>query len=269
MKRIIAIIFIGLVLGSCDQQTLFKQTLEKIIPQEDDKFARAYLEALRNNEIQSSISKLNHQLVNSETEEKLSEVASFLQNAPPVSIELIAGNIDFKDEIRQTNLTYQYEFTDSWLVATITIQTIDEHQEVLGIHVNPIQNSLSEINAFTFSGKSIQHYLVFCYAILTILFIIFTLLVCIKTKIKKRKWLCILLILFGIGQLSFNWTTGRIGLDTFSISIKLFGTSMARQGLYAPWIISISVPIGAIIFLLKRKKLQNSWSSPNKAVEQT
>jgi hypothetical protein len=56
----------------------------------------------------------------------------------------------------------------------------------------------------------------------------------------------------GIGKLSVNWTTGACIFSPFSI--QLFGFGMSCEE-YSPWIISFSLPLGAILFIIKQKQL--------------
>ncbi len=48
-----------------------------------------------------------------------------------------------------------------------------------------------------------------------------------------------------------NWTTGAFGYQP--ISISLLGVSGGAAGPYAPLVISISFPLGAVMFWFRRK----------------
>ena len=91
------------------------------------------------------------------------------------------------------------------------------------------------------------------YAVCVALFTLVVLVVAAKTKMKRRKWLWILFIIFGIGKFSVNWTTGQWGVQFFAL--QLFSAS-SYSDLYGPWIISASLPIGAVIFLLRRNSIR-------------
>jgi hypothetical protein len=69
---------------------------------------------------------------------------------------------------------------------------------------------------------------------------------------RRRKWLWIIFILIGFGKLSLNWTTGQILFNPLSFYVQLFSVAVIKHGPYAPWIFSISIPLGAIIFFLKK-----------------
>jgi hypothetical protein len=90
-------------------------------------------------------------------------------------------------------------------------------------------------------------------AIIAAIFTLTVLVVCIRTKMQRRKWLWILFILFGFGRLSVNWTTGQWGIGV--LAVQLFSAS-AHADFFGPWIVSVSLPAGAVIFLIKRRNLQ-------------
>jgi ABC-type Fe3+-siderophore transport system permease subunit len=69
----------------------------------------------------------------------------------------------------------------------------------------------------------------------------------------KRRWLWIIFMLFGFGRYSFNWTTGQMAFQP--IFIQLIPTSAFKGAPYAPWIIYICMPFGALLFLWKRRKI--------------
>ena len=61
-----------------------------------------------------------------------------------------------------------------------------------------------------------------------------------------------LFISIGFGQLSLNWATGKYLF--LPIAIQLFGVA-AGTSAYQPWTFIVSLPLGASVFLLFRKKL--------------
>lgn len=60
-------------------------------------------------------------------------------------------------------------------------------------------------------------------------------------------------ILIGFVQINLNWTNGSIWYKLLHFNIPVF--SISKGGYYAPLILSVSFPLGAILFWLKRKKL--------------
>ena len=80
------------------------------------------------------------------------------------------------------------------------------------------------------------------------IFILVTLVFAIRAKLS-RKWLWIIGILLGFVKFSLNWTTGQVGFQI--ISFQLLGAGFSKAGLVAPWTLSFTLPIVAVIFWIK------------------
>jgi hypothetical protein len=66
------------------------------------------------------------------------------------------------------------------------------------------------------------------------------------------EWLWMIFILIGIGRFPVNWTTGQWTFSPFYF--LLFGAGSFAQP-YSAWLVSVAVPLGAILFLFRRKRL--------------
>ena len=144
-------------------------------------------------------------------------------------------------------------FEEGWAVAEVVLAKENERLVVKGVHVNRLSQSLEETNAFALSGKSITHYLFLIGAVAIPLFIVFSLVLCVKTSMERRKWLWVIFVLFGFVGLSLDWTTGQMSAQP--ISLYLLGVMAYTASPYSPWVITMSVPFGAMIFLWRRKSL--------------
>ncbi len=76
--------------------------------------------------------------------------------------------------------------------------------------------------------------------------------IAVRTKLR-RKWLWLLFILVGVGHLSINWTTGQLSFQPIYIVLCSIG---AFRPLYGAWLLHVAFPLGAVIFLVRRKQLQ-------------
>ncbi|MBI1397584.1 MAG: hypothetical protein GC151_16545 [Betaproteobacteria bacterium] len=79
---------------------------------------------------------------------------------------------------------------------------------------------------------------------------LYALVACIRTRVPRRKWLWIVFIVLGVGKLAVDWTIGECRV--FPASMQLFSAS-AFSSPYGPWTVAVSLPVGAIEFLLYRK----------------
>ncbi len=150
-------------------------------------------------------------------------------------------------------LTYQLQFPDLWGVVYVMVFESSGRTTIAGFRYWLIPDSLDRLNAFTLSGKGLVHYLMLFLVAAEPVFIIYCFYLLVRARhIKRlRKWLWGPFILFGVGALYFNWTTGATAVSV--LTIKLLGAAFVRSGDYAPWILSVSFPLGAIIFLLDRR----------------
>lgn len=254
-RLLVVVSCLFVALSGCSPADVMRGALKRIAPDDDEALAMQCLTELSARDFDAVKSRLDRSLVSDSVESELTAMANALTNEEPVSIELVGCNIFHSSGNRRSTLTYQFQFAKTWALATVVIDTEDAIKRVVGFHVNQTSRSLEEMNAFTLSGKSLRHYVILAFAIAIPLLITVALVRCIRTLGLKRKWLWIVFILCGLGSLGLNWTTGEILFNPLSISVHFFGVSAVKLGLYASWIITVSLPLGAIIFLLRRKKL--------------
>ncbi len=68
---------------------------------------------------------------------------------------------------------------------------------VRGINVQSLPDSLERLNAFAFEGKGPVHLLILGAAVLVLLFVLTTFVICLRTRPLHRKWLWALVVLVG------------------------------------------------------------------------
>ena len=251
-RYLLPAIVIGFLLAGCDQKAL----LQKFVPKDDDAFARRFLDAIRTGDYKAADQMLASSLRGAKSESGLHEVNHILAHGEPASVEIIGYNVftnaSSQGTTRTTNLSYQIHFTDSWAAGNIAVGHQGGATAVVDSHFQSISDSLEVLNRFTFAGKSVVHYLVFAICVTIPLLILVALIVCIRSRIR-RKWLWIIFILLGFVQFRFDWSSGHF--DMQPISFALFGASAFRPSPYAPWILGFAIPVGAIVFLAFRRRL--------------
>lgn len=267
-KKIFIIIVILVCFGLISGFSLlnFQDFFKRIVPKEADDFAREYIEILRQRNFEQAKELLNPEIVTPEIDSQLQTVVSFLDQKELVSVEIVdfeTGKFwpwSWKEEkpYKRVSLSYQLQFEDKYVLVDVIVDKISGKQLIFGFHLTPLPKPIQEINAFTFSGKSPIHYLLFLVAIIVVIFTLYVLILCIRTPGIKRKWLWCIFTLLGVGTLNLNWITGSI--EFTPLSFLFFSIGFARWGLYGPWILSVAFPLGALIFLLKRRKIKKMQS---------
>lgn len=241
-------IFSLFVLTSCT----YEDMMDKLVPKEEAKMAENYLTKLRERDFVYIKSKLSDELKPQVTDALLIQLADYFRGGELISTEIIGSQVNVFNGVWQGNFTFEYHFTEGWNLANAAFRKVGDNFEVIGLNVYQTEMSQKEFHAFNLSGKSLLHYLVLVLAISVPLFILVTTYFCVRTPIPKRKWLWVIFILLGVSAIQINWTTGQYAIQL--ISVHLLGASAFAAGPHAPWVISASIPLGAILFWIKRKR---------------
>lgn len=245
---VLASMLSALLLLGCNQQEM----LEKFSTPTDQATAKAYIADLQAGRLDVIESHLDPSIKAPGVHATLIQMAGILPAGSPTSVKLVGARKLITPAGSQTNTTFEYQWGDKWLMANVAVQKSGGAETIVGINVNPLKASLEEQARFTLSGKSGAQYAILAGAILAFGLTLVALVVCVRTKGLRRKWLWIIFILFGLGAISVNWTTGAVAFQP--IFIGLFSAAAMAQ-FYGPWTISMSVPIGAMVFLFFRRKL--------------
>lgn len=235
------------MLSGCDQDSLIK----KFTPPEDEAIATNYIAMLRQNQFEPIQKDLDPSLKSVLTQDTLVKMATAIPAQDPISVKVIGAQQVRNSDLYRINLSFEYQFPSKWLLINVATQKKDGVSTIIGFNIYPLSDSLENLNKFTLAGKNLMQYVTLSFAILIPVFTLYALVLCIRTKMQKRKWLWIIFIIIGIGKFTVNWTTGQWNLAP--LSFQLFGAGSFAPP-YGAWLISISLPLGAILFLLRRKK---------------
>lgn len=244
------IISLAALLAGCSPSAL----IEKIADAEKVAVARAYIQRLSDGDEAGLIAELEPALRNGQEVGQFKAMRTVLPSGMPDVTNLVGYQVNYRSGEASYNVSFQFAYGSRWFVANAAWrERPNEPRQIIGMRVVPLERSLQETNAFTFSRAELTHYLVFTAALAIPIFIVWTLIVCIRTPVSGRKWLWVLFILVGFAQISLNWTTGEIQVKP--LAFQLLGAGVFAAGVYAPWILSVSLPVGAIVFWVKRRKL--------------
>lgn len=238
--------------------------MKRATPAEDEAVARDSVDLLRQHRLEQVEKILDPSISDTNTKEKLSSMAEMFPTEEPKSVKVVGFGILRHENTSIHNLTLEYEYEQKWLLADVSINRGNAHTTIASFRVTPIANSLESTNSFSFAQKSIFHYIILGLAIVGPIFCVYVLIVCLRTKSQRLKWLWAVFILFGVGRLAINWTTGEMALTPFAVHIPC--ASATEVPAYGPWVVSISLPLGAVIFLLKKIGNLESQESPESSL---
>jgi hypothetical protein len=230
--------------------------LQKGIPENADQFAREFIEMVAAGDYAAAQQMLDPSIQGPDALRKLQGFHAVLAQGGKIEFETI-GYYLVKDShnapgVYQDNLSYQLRIGERWAAGSVALNVTEGGMAVFGCHFALIPDSLAVLNRFSLRGKTPFQYgfLLLCAAVPA--FIIYTLVLCMRTRLR-RKWVWVVFILFGLVQFQMNWTTGEWGIQP--LSLLLLGASAFRANMYAPWIITFALPIGAMLFLARRKRM--------------
>jgi len=226
--------------------------IKKFTPPEDEAIATNYIALLRQKQFEQIEKDLDPSLKSALAQDTLEKMAEAIPTQAPISVKVVGAYSARGTDVYKINLTFEYQFPTNWLLINVATQKKDGVLTIIGFNVYPLSDSLENLNKFTLVGKNPLQYATLALAILIPLFTLYALVLCIRTKMEKRKWLWIIFILIGIGKFTVNWTTGQCNFA--SLSFQLFGAASFAPP-YGAWLISISLPVGAILFLIRQKIL--------------
>ncbi|MDM4766569.1 hypothetical protein [Pelomonas sp. SE-A7] len=252
MPRIITAfaILASLVMCACSQESIF----ESLIPKQEAALAKELVAKIGSRDFSAVEEALNPDLRTPDLRAKLEQMAGMLPQGAPKSVLVIGSNTMTRAAGTTYELTLEYEYPDAWVIAAVTLERSDGKIVLQGITFTPRARSLAAENRFTFEGKGALHYIVFALAVVIPMLVVYALVLCVRTKMKQRKWLWILFIAIGLVQVHFNWTTASWNVQP--VSFVLLGAGFAKSGPVAPWIFTLAFPLGAILFLVRRRSLQ-------------
>src|ERR1700686_623836 len=182
----------------------------------------------------------------------------------PSSVKTVDSRVVYGKDRATTSITLEYEFAPramptsgrteliprSWLLAQVVIETRGDVKTISGFHVMPIPRSFEEANEFSLLDKGISQYAGLCLAVGVSVFTLYVFVLCIRTKTGRQKWFWLAPILIGLFRVTVNWTSGEWSFTPLAIQAPPVITLCSP---YGPWMIQVTVPLGAVVFLLLRR----------------
>jgi hypothetical protein len=172
-------------------------------------------------------------------------------------LELVTVNSNSFTTNGQTSTTkgfnYQYGSGSKWFLFQVLFREADGKSLVNGWHATPFDIKPTTASNFSFSGKGFIHFFWIGAMVISTSIIVFAVIVAVRSKGMKHRWLWVVGCLFGLVQFSLNWTTGEWAFQPLYFS--LLGSGFIQASPFDAWILNFSLPIIAIIFLWRRSRL--------------
>jgi hypothetical protein len=228
--------------------------IKKFASDKEEAIASGFIDKLRKRQVDEIENRLEDSLRGPGAHDTLLKMSEMIPATVADSVTLVGARSQYGDGGKFINLTYQYQFGDRWFLINCATRGEGDAMRIAGINVTAIPRSLEEEYRFTLAGKSAIQYTVFAALIAFPLLTLFALVQCVRDKNLRRKWAWVLFILLGVGTLTIDWTSAAWGFKP--VGFLLFSGG-AVAGFYGPWTISVALPLGAVIYLWRRRRNQN------------
>jgi hypothetical protein len=245
-KCLVGIAFCTFLVG-CDQTTFMK----KWYAPEDELSARSYVDLLLQGKFDQIARDLDPTVTDSNVLHEFATMAAIVPAEIPKSVKVVGAHTFRGRGYSTTSITLEYQFPSKWVLVDVTTKKEGNVSTLLGFHVGALKDSLENLNKFTLLGQGAAQYLVLTLAVCSLGFSLYVLILCIRMKDVRRKWLWMPLILVGVEKLAINWTTGQLTFGIVAIQIPCITASHPP---YRPWTVGAWLPIGAILFFNRHRK---------------
>lgn len=145
-------------------------------------------------------------------------------------------------------IAYEMPAGSGWLVVSAVLS--GDGATLYGLNAMPVEKPVEELVAFTFRHKSWLQFAFLAATLCTFLFVAATFFLAILRGKTWTRWLWAAFILVGVGTAALDWNSGMAALRPFSV--QLLSASFTRPDVCSPWIVSLSVPVGALAWWVSR-----------------
>lgn len=232
------------------------QAVEKMVPDEN-KFSRDYLALLLTDREAQAVSLLGPDL-----REYAGQVKEVVKNLKPlgnpVAIHLLNYTVhrNLGTGAGLKELTYYVDFKKVSIAVMIGLDGVVPKGYVVDeFNYEQVPVSFAQSGSFDLFGKTFVHYLFLLAGLFLLVFTLATVVKCARSDVK-RKWLWMVFIMVGLGKIGITWPGGATTQATFRweyFSLQLFSVSLVKIPIYNPWFLSVSIPLGAILFYFLAK----------------
>ncbi|HEX4181615.1 MAG TPA: hypothetical protein VHY32_12565 [Caulobacteraceae bacterium] len=184
------------------------------------------------------------------TDARLQAEAALIPDQPPQATKLVGFEVAADpDGARRTGAIREYFYPDRLLVASTTLREAPGRPvDILGFDLHAFAPAALAVGRFSLAGKSTMQYFLLGLAAAIPLLVIAALIALARDQRARLKWLWTPFIMIGLARLSVDWSTGAMLFTPFTLTP--LGAAVTRGALdISPWLVSISIPLGALIYL--------------------
>ncbi|MFP5235335.1 MAG: hypothetical protein ACLGSD_05490 [Acidobacteriota bacterium] len=217
--------------------------------------SKYYFEELRQRQVEKLLQSFDPSADKDRLRAEIGKVVALVPEEKPIGVETLGATGECKvSGLCTKQIVLEYKYPDRWILFQVTVSNRSGHSAITELYVTPESMPLESMKQFTFRGKGWPHYAILLSFLLCAAIALYALVSCIRTPIRKRKWLWIVVTILGVGKLGIEWSSGQLWYKVAYLSILPAGWGFDSE---SPFMYS-SIPAGAILFLLLRNRLKRT-----------
>jgi hypothetical protein len=156
---------------------------------------------------------------------------------------------------------YEYDYASTAVLAQIEMrQDKAGHKTITAVQLRQAPVGIAHAFDFTLTGKKGYQYIFLFLMALSPAFGVWGLVALWRAPDIRWKFFWALAMLLGFMDLTMDWRTGDVVLNI--AYIHPFWIYARKFGPLSPWMLSTSLPLAAIAFLLGYRRLERPWDPP-------
>ncbi len=226
------------------------------------------LDKMADGDVAAVIARLEESQRTPDPTNALNLMAGAFPHRPPEQVRLVGYGTTKVNPMRGLNTETSDVWFESnyaattWVLTNVVIRRVDGGDwRIAGLHIQSLPASIAVVNGFSFWDMGFVQY-AFLLAMAAVAATTMAALVAWFRRRRRirRRWWWLLAILVGAFRISINWITGAVAVQ--ALTVQLLSFSASRDGI-RPWVLSFSIPAGAIAFLIhcRRERRQEPSES--------
>lgn len=150
-------------------------------------------------------------------------------------------------------------------LCTVSLRPSPTGPELIGLSWGDAPFDLGDMHPFTLVGMPWYAYLMLLAAIAVPLYMLHTAWLCYRRQ-PAFLWLWVAFVLIGVGRLSLVWRPdlpASQALGFTPLAAALLGVTVGKWPLYNPWLLTVSFPLGAVIFRWWTRRWDEPYVDPD------
>lgn len=156
---------------------------------------------------------------------------------------------------------YEVKGEAGWAILRVAVQSQDGQTSLTGIYVQRSAVPLRSQNTFSLNDAGVGGWLMLAAMVIAVAVTVAGLFLIWRSGKLARRWLWTIGALVGFTTFRLNWTTGAWSFQP--ISFQLFSISALKQPIFEPWVLAVSIPLVALIALLRGRGDESRGVNPS------